>query len=263
MGRCFNFDDGSTFVLDGTLDAAFEIAFGECDPERIEEVVLAAVDYFWLVQRVPDKRGNEHPWEQRFSSKQDLTPAVLQPILNSQCGTIILGLEKYNLIIVDPDDGKSRTYKGKEALEKSNEYSLNYLGGFATKGLFMRGMAFVQQGRMGDARDVLERAVEFDEEFGQAWFWLGIVLQKQGENPEARRAFPKAAKLLQSPHFGKVACPSCGWIPSGEPMWKCDGCGERFDTFATRAKCPKCAKTHDTTSCIACKERPPHPDWWK
>ncbi|MBI3268845.1 MAG: hypothetical protein HYZ53_07470 [Planctomycetes bacterium] len=59
-----------------------------------------------------------------------------------------------------------------------------------------------------------------------------------------------------------AACPACGWNPPIAPLWRCDGCGCEFDTFETRARCPACSKTWETTQCLSCNESSSHAAWW-
>ena len=60
----------------------------------------------------------------------------------------------------------------------------------------------------------------------------------------------------------KIYCPSCKWQPDGKKYWGCEGCWTIFDTFATRANCPKCSKTWHKTQCIGCGELFPHEDFY-
>jgi len=257
------FDDGSVLEMTGPLSQAYLMAFGRLDLEHVGALVVAATDYFWETRRVPTKRGEELAWEEPFAKKSDLAGAVLGPLLNSQRIVLFMGVEKYNLVLRDPDGDTTRTLHGKEALEESHKISLIHLGDFAFKGYFLRGLKALREDRSGDARAALEEAAELNPDDGQNWFWLGIARQRTGDNAQARPAFRKAAMLLESPHIGSVACPECGWIPCGQPLWKCDGCGAAFDTFETRARCPRCEKTWEVTLCIACRRTPRHSDWWR
>ncbi|MCB1368613.1 MAG: tetratricopeptide repeat protein [Rhodobacteraceae bacterium] len=57
------------------------------------------------------------------------------------------------------------------------------------------GSANLKLGRLNQARQLLENAVERDPEFVAAWNNLGVVLMEQGEDGAARRAFRNAFAL--------------------------------------------------------------------
>ncbi|MGA2635366.1 MAG: site-2 protease family protein [Terracidiphilus sp.] len=57
------------------------------------------------------------------------------------------------------------------------------------------------------------------------------------------------------------ACPSCRMAPPVGARWKCGHCGQLFDTFETRAKCPGCGVQYDTTMCLHCREQHPMNEW--
>ncbi|MDR6263967.1 tetratricopeptide repeat protein [Roseobacter sp. N2S] len=57
------------------------------------------------------------------------------------------------------------------------------------------GSANLHLGRLHHARELLELAVNKDPEFVPAWNNLGVVLQSQGEYPEAKRVFQLAYGL--------------------------------------------------------------------
>jgi Zn-dependent protease len=57
------------------------------------------------------------------------------------------------------------------------------------------------------------------------------------------------------------ACPNCHAAPLMGERWKCDQCGQPFDTFQTQAVCPKCAKRFPTTMCGDCGKFYPMNDW--
>lgn len=57
------------------------------------------------------------------------------------------------------------------------------------------GSANLGLGRLGQAEDLLRRAVAKDETLSGAWNNLGVVLMEQGEIPEARAVFRKAYAL--------------------------------------------------------------------
>jgi hypothetical protein len=56
------------------------------------------------------------------------------------------------------------------------------------------------------------------------------------------------------------SCPRCGWVPSDADVWSCD-CGQKWNTFSTRGRCPGCGKTWDTTWCLACEKPSDYRDW--
>jgi len=57
------------------------------------------------------------------------------------------------------------------------------------------GSANLRLGRLGQAEDLLRRAVAEDETFAPAWNNLGVVLMEQGEWGEAERVFRRAVAL--------------------------------------------------------------------
>jgi hypothetical protein len=66
----------------------------------------------------------------------------------------------------------------------------------------------------------------------------------------------------------EISCPKCNWEPDGGPYWRCT-CGQRWNTFATAGKCPKCAKVWSLTQCPGpyfpegCGTWSKHIDWYK
>lgn len=70
------------------------------------------------------------------------------------------------------------------------------------------------------------------------------------------------ARLDNAPRRTGFACPSCGAVPLVGRFWLCNRCKTAFDTFATRAICPKCQATFDTTRCPECGAAHPLRDWF-
>lgn len=59
-----------------------------------------------------------------------------------------------------------------------------------------------------------------------------------------------------------VKCPTCAWIPDGEPHWDCEECdGEPFNTFEHGGECPHCNHVFEETWCPKCDHSNPY-DWW-
>lgn len=54
------------------------------------------------------------------------------------------------------------------------------------------GSANLRLGRLGQAEDLLRRAIDEDESFAAAWNNLGVVLMEQGKVVEARQVFRRA-----------------------------------------------------------------------
>jgi hypothetical protein len=60
---------------------------------------------------------------------------------------------------------------------------------------------------------------------------------------------------------GRTRCPCCGWRPSAGARWACS-CGETWNTFATRGRCPGCSREWQHTQCLRCHAWSPHEDWY-
>ena len=67
--------------------------------------------------------------------------------------------------------------------------------GMTAEVLSSLGSANLRLGRLGQAEDMLRRAVEVDPEFVPAWNNLGVVLMEQGEWGEAMQVFRQAYAL--------------------------------------------------------------------
>ncbi|CAN0228512.1 unnamed protein product [Ectocarpus fasciculatus] len=62
------------------------------------------------------------------------------------------------------------------------------------KGLVQLGEAHVKLGQDKQARSAYERAVSADENYSEAHFQLGTLLQRCGQDAEALKAFASAVK---------------------------------------------------------------------
>jgi Zn-dependent protease len=92
--------------------------------------------------------------------------------------------------------------------------------------------------------------------------WMGImaafVLMNCWGGLKYARALSKIGKL---PKHSQFTCPSCKTSPPVAPLWMCNRCGARFDTFASNATCPGCSQSFDTTRCFECHESAPFSQW--
>jgi hypothetical protein len=92
--------------------------------------------------------------------------------------------------------------------------------------------------------------------------WIGLIaafiLMNCWNGLQQARALARMAKL---PRREGYACPSCRTAPPLGAFWKCGRCGERFDTFATRAACPKCGAQFAATMCLDCRAQNPWSEW--
>jgi hypothetical protein len=59
----------------------------------------------------------------------------------------------------------------------------------------------------------------------------------------------------------KITCPKCGWEPNGYHYWKC-ACGQTWNTFETKGKCPNCGKQWQDTHCPGCGDPSKHETWY-
>ncbi len=92
--------------------------------------------------------------------------------------------------------------------------------------------------------------------------WLGLialfVLMNCWGGVQQGRALMQMAKLPRRDGF---ACPICHSSPPIGEYWKCNHCGQAFDTFATWAKCPRCSTQFPTSACIDCGRPSPMNAW--
>jgi tetratricopeptide (TPR) repeat protein len=58
-----------------------------------------------------------------------------------------------------------------------------------------------------------------------------------------------------------VACPHCKRPPRCKDRWRCS-CGNQWNTFDTRGRCPACDFQWAETACPVCNELSPHSDWY-
>jgi len=83
--------------------------------------------------------------------------------------------------------------------------------------------------------------------------WLGILaafmLMNCWGGLQHARALARFAKLPRRDGF---ACPRCKASPPMGEFWKCNHCGQSFDTFVTQAKCPYCSTQFAVTKCLDC-----------
>ncbi len=69
------------------------------------------------------------------------------------------------------------------------------------------------------------------------------------------------ARLLSGPRHREASCPHCGTAPLAGNYWRCDECGQAFDTFRDRARCPNCSKLFKMTRCPDCYHQYPIDEW--
>ncbi len=69
------------------------------------------------------------------------------------------------------------------------------------------------------------------------------------------------ARVAKLPHRSGFACPACRQAPIIGLLWRCDQCGQPFDTFETRAVCPHCGAQFTVTRCPECGRSSPLSEW--
>ncbi len=92
--------------------------------------------------------------------------------------------------------------------------------------------------------------------------WLGaiavfVLLNCWGGFQHAR-VLLRMAKL---PRRNGYSCPTCNSAPPLGAYWKCNQCGEAFDTFETAAACPSCRTQFPSTRCLDCGRQHPAHEW--
>jgi len=83
--------------------------------------------------------------------------------------------------------------------------------------------------------------------------WFGIlcvfILLNCWQGLMQARVLARIAKL---PRRGGFLCPTCEQAPIIGLLWRCDKCGQAFDTFETHATCPHCGAQFPVTRCPEC-----------
>ena len=92
--------------------------------------------------------------------------------------------------------------------------------------------------------------------------WMAIlavfILMNCWGGLQHARALTRLAKLPRREGF---ACPSCETAPPVGAFWKCNHCGQAFDTFLTQATCPSCKAQFPRTICLDCRVLNPMSAW--
>ena len=68
-------------------------------------------------------------------------------------------------------------------------------------------------------------------------------------------------RLEKLPRRNGFRCPNCHTKPLLGERWRCDLCGQMFDTFQTGAVCPHCSKHFPQTMCGDCGKFFPMNEW--
>ena len=50
-------------------------------------------------------------------------------------------------------------------------------------------------------------------------------------------------------------------LPGHGPIWRCNKCDTRFDTFETGGICPQCSARFEKTTCLDCRHQAPVAEW--
>ena len=70
-------------------------------------------------------------------------------------------------------------------------------------------------------------------------------------------------RVAKLPRRVGYSCPTCNTAPPLGAFWKCEHCGQPFDTFQTGAVCPHCSAQYPTTTCLDCGRRHPLSEWMR
>ena len=92
--------------------------------------------------------------------------------------------------------------------------------------------------------------------------WIGLIalflLSNCWRSFQQARALRRAEQLPRRPEF---KCPVCRASPPVGHYWRCQGCGQGFDLFATAAVCPHCQTVQPLAGCPDCGNAKPFAAW--
>lgn len=94
------------------------------------------------------------------------------------------------------------------------------------------------------------------------WSWFWILAAFAGFNCWIGfRQSQQLLKLEKAQRRTEFHCPVCKESPPVGTFWRCGRCGTGFDTFETRAFCPKCNTEYPATACPFCFNSRPMAEW--
>ena len=92
--------------------------------------------------------------------------------------------------------------------------------------------------------------------------WLGLIALFVLMNCwQGLRQALAMARVEDTPLRFGFACPACHTAPRAGAFWGCGNCHTAFDTFETRAQCPKCGATFGSPRGPVCGVSYPLQDW--
>ena len=92
--------------------------------------------------------------------------------------------------------------------------------------------------------------------------WLGIIAAFMGlQSYIGIKSGLMMMRMDSSPRHTDAHCPQCGQSPPAAAIWICP-CGNKFDTFVTGARCSRCGRDFQTTSCPSCGVLTPMQQWY-
>ncbi len=92
--------------------------------------------------------------------------------------------------------------------------------------------------------------------------WMGLIAAYAGMNCWNGFKTARALRNLEKiPRRQGFACPSCRTAPPMGPIWRCNKCDTKFDTFETGGVCPQCSARFEKTTCLDCRHQAPISEW--
>jgi hypothetical protein len=90
--------------------------------------------------------------------------------------------------------------------------------------------------------------------FGQLrWAWIASRLPRRQPVVFGPHRYPAEAL---------ICCPLCAAVATPDQRWHCRYCYCRWNTFATRGRCPGCNFHFRATTCLTCNRLSRHDDWY-
>ena len=92
--------------------------------------------------------------------------------------------------------------------------------------------------------------------------WLGLIAAYAGMNCWSGFKTARALRNLEKiPRRQGFACPGCKSAPPIGPIWRCNQCETKFDTFQTGGVCPQCSARFEKATCLDCQRQAPIAEW--